>query len=71
MSVNGECCWLTFIQKLMFVYSGPTILLMYNAGPVDLTWADASDKVVSILENFYPAQVPNILIYFPCMYVYL
>ncbi len=44
---------------------------MYNAGPVDLTWADASDKVVSILENFYPAQVPNILIYFPCMYVYL
>ena len=30
---------------------------MYNAGPVDLNWADSSAKVVTILENFYPAQV--------------
>ncbi|XP_064392288.1 uncharacterized protein LOC135339960 isoform X2 [Halichondria panicea] len=47
---------LNILKDATMSVNGPTILLMYNAGPVDLTWADASDKVVSILENFYPAQ---------------
>ena len=31
--------------------------MLYNAGPVDVSWAVNSDKVVAILESFFPAQV--------------
>lgn len=34
-----------------------TILVLYNAGPLDVSWAVDSDKVVAILESFFPAQV--------------
>ena len=34
-----------------------TILVLYNAGPLDVSWAVGSDKVVAILESFFPAQV--------------
>ena len=34
-----------------------TILVLYNAGPLDISWAVGSDKVVSIVESFFPAQV--------------
>ena len=36
-----------------------TILVLYNAGPLDVSWAVSSDKVVAILESFLPGQVTN------------
>lgn len=34
-----------------------SIVVLYNAGPLDISWAINSDKVVAILESFFPAQV--------------
>nr|XP_011418650.2 xylan 1,4-beta-xylosidase [Crassostrea gigas] len=34
----------------------PIVLLLFNGGPVNITWADRSDRVVSIMECFFPAQ---------------
>eukprot|EP00731_Ephydatia_muelleri_P029897 Em0021g420a len=34
----------------------PVVLVLYNAGPLDVSWAKNSDQVVSILESFFPAQ---------------
>ena len=34
-----------------------TVLVLYNAGPLDVSWAVNSSKVVAILESFFPAQV--------------
>ena len=33
------------------------VLVLYNAGPLDVSWAVSSDKVVAILESYFPAQV--------------
>ena len=38
-----------------------TILVLYNAGPLDISWAINSDKVGAILESFLPAQVIELL----------
>ena len=37
-----------------------TVLVLYNAGPLDVSWALSSDKVVAILESFFPAQVNRV-----------
>ena len=34
-----------------------SIVMLYNAGPLDVSWAINSNKVVAILESFFPAQV--------------
>lgn len=34
----------------------PIVLLLFNGGPVNVTWADRSDRVVAIMECFFPAQ---------------
>ncbi|XP_062586657.1 uncharacterized protein LOC134248260 [Saccostrea cucullata] len=34
----------------------PIILLLFNGGPVNITWADQNDRVVAIIECFFPAQ---------------
>ncbi|XP_072276006.1 uncharacterized protein [Pyxicephalus adspersus] len=34
----------------------PVILLLFNAGPVDISWAKESEGVHAILECFFPAQ---------------
>ncbi|ESO92632.1 hypothetical protein LOTGIDRAFT_162552 [Lottia gigantea] len=34
----------------------PVMLILFNAGPVDISWAENSDRVVAILAAFYPAQ---------------
>ena len=39
-----------------FSCSGPLILALYNAGPLDISWAKNSPRVMAILENFFPAQ---------------
>jgi beta-glucosidase len=36
--------------------SAPVILILFNAGPLDVTWAQNSPRVVAILEAFFPAQ---------------
>ena len=33
------------------------VLVLYNAGPLDVSWAVNSDKVGAILEGYLPAQV--------------
>ena len=34
-----------------------SIVVLYNVGPLDVSWAVNSNKVVAILESFFPAQV--------------
>ena len=34
-----------------------TIVVLFNANPLDVSWAVSNDKVVAILESFYPGQV--------------
>ncbi|XP_046577961.1 LOW QUALITY PROTEIN: probable beta-D-xylosidase 5 [Haliotis rubra] len=34
----------------------PVVLLLFNAGPLNLTWADQSSDIAAILECFFPAQ---------------
>lgn len=35
---------------------GEIIVVIYSAGPVDISLADASPKVSAILQSFFPAQ---------------
>ena len=39
------------------MYNVATILVLYNAGPLDVSWAVSSAKVAAIIESFFPAQV--------------
>ena len=39
-----------------------TILVLYNAGPVDVSWAVSSEKVIAIIESFFPGQVNRFFI---------
>lgn len=32
------------------------VVVLFNAGPLDITWADGNPEVTSILECFFPAQ---------------
>jgi beta-glucosidase len=34
----------------------PVVLLLFNAGPLDITWAKESSGVSAIVECFFPAQ---------------
>ncbi len=34
----------------------PVILLLFNAGPLNISWADQSPDVAAIMECFFPAQ---------------
>ena len=50
------------VLKLILVHKGyfnrlVTVLVLYNAGPLDVSWAVNSDKVGAILEGYLPAQV--------------
>ena len=42
---------------ILYQYTIAIVLVLYNAGPLDVSWAVSSDKVVAILESFFPAQV--------------
>ncbi|PVD28391.1 hypothetical protein C0Q70_10978 [Pomacea canaliculata] len=35
----------------------PLVLLLFNAGPVNVSFADADDRVTAIMECFFPGQV--------------
>ncbi|XP_067676794.1 uncharacterized protein [Haliotis asinina] len=43
-------------DSLKFSGNTPIVLLMFNAGPLNITMADASPQVAAILECFFPAQ---------------
>ncbi|XP_031988485.1 probable beta-D-xylosidase 2 isoform X1 [Corvus moneduloides] len=40
----------------------PVILLLFNAGPLDVSWAQAHDSVGAILACFFPAQATGLAI---------
>ncbi|KAG8451444.1 hypothetical protein GDO86_003597 [Hymenochirus boettgeri] len=40
----------------------PVILLLFNAGPLDISWAKNSNGVHAILECFFPAQAAGVAI---------
>ena len=51
----------TLWQLYYFFWSpGPVVLVLYNAGPLDVSWAQNSNQVVAILESFFPAQSAGI-----------
>ncbi len=43
---------------ILYVTAGtaPVVLLLYNAGPLDVSWALSSDRVPVVMECFFPAQ---------------
>ena len=44
-------------NKYTFAAKGkPVILLLFNAGPLDITWAKMNPGVYVIMECFFPAQ---------------
>ena len=54
----ATCTTINFVISVTLAIA-ETILILYNAGPLDVSWAVSSDKVVAILESFFPGQVAN------------
>ena len=52
----GLCIHDIVLLDINFLHA-VTVLVLYNAGPLDVSWAVSNNKVVSILESFFPAQV--------------
>ncbi|KAJ8314665.1 hypothetical protein KUTeg_006815 [Tegillarca granosa] len=48
----------TQLIKDVIQYSGniPIVLLLFNAGPLNITWIHEDSKILSIMECFFPAQ---------------
>ena len=42
---------------MLYPFYVATIVVLYNAGPLDVSWAVSSNKVMAILESYFPAQV--------------
>ena len=42
------------------VHAGPTILVVYSGGPLDISWAKENDNVTAILQSFFPAQTAGL-----------
>ena len=36
------------------------MLVLYNAGPLDISWAKSSERVMAIVEHFFPAQTAGV-----------
>ncbi|XP_064596531.1 xylan 1,4-beta-xylosidase-like [Liolophura sinensis] len=43
-------------DAVKYANGAPVVLLMFNAGPLDIAWADQNEAVSSILACFFPAQ---------------
>ena len=43
--------------------NAPVLLLLFNAGPLDITWAKENSSVTAILEGFLPAQAAGDALY--------
>ena len=48
--------WSCFVAKV--------VVVLYNAGPLNVTMLKSSPQVVAILESFFPAQVYKFCIFF-------
>lgn len=36
--------------------NAPVVLVLFNAGPLDISWAKENPQITAIIEAFYPAQ---------------
>ena len=43
--------------------TAPVVLLLFNAGPLDITWAKENASVTAIMEGFLPAQAAGDALY--------
>ncbi|XP_063402368.1 uncharacterized protein LOC134686622 [Mytilus trossulus] len=43
-------------DAVQFSGSTPIVLLLFNAGPLNITWMDEHPRIYSIMECFFPAQ---------------
>ena len=55
-------------MSVVYFASLATIVVLYNAGPLDVSWAVDSNKVVAILESFFPAQVSSVVVDSYCIH---
>jgi beta-glucosidase len=55
---------LQLLQDAVYYANGaPVIVLLFNAGPLDITWAKLNPQVAAILECFFPGQTTGEAIY--------
>lgn len=47
----------------MIASGAPVLLLLFNAGPLDVTWAKLNPTVGAILECYFPAQSAGVALY--------
>ena len=57
-----------FLHSTLFCFStsdkdATVILLLFNADPVNITWAVDTDAVDAIIECYYPAQSTGVALY--------
>jgi beta-glucosidase len=50
-------------DAVYYANSAPVIVLLFNAGPLDITWAKLNPQVAAILECFFPGQTTGQAIY--------
>ncbi|XP_077989175.1 uncharacterized protein LOC144443528 [Glandiceps talaboti] len=50
-------------DTVKFAKGKPVILLLFNAGPLDVSWAVNNDAVSAIVECFFPAQATGTALY--------
>lgn len=50
-------------DAVKYADGAPVILLLFNAGPLDISWAKESPRVQAIMECYYPAQTAGEAIY--------
>ena len=55
----------SFIYSAIFLVANkkPVILLLFNAGPLDISWAVSNSGVPVIMECFFPAQATGDALY--------
>lgn len=54
--------WALVDSHLPAAAGRPVILLLFNAGPLDVSWAQAHEGVGAILACFFPAQATGLAI---------
>lgn len=48
---------------IVFTASGYIVLLLFSGGPLDIRVADQSERVLAILQCFFPAQATGSALY--------
>ena len=52
-----------FLCSHISANNAPVLLLLFNAGPLDITWAKENSSVTAIMEGFLPAQAAGDALY--------